>query len=141
MLAQIDVHLVAAEKSAANVQTICDGDALPRAVFAPGNPIPAICTFIGCWTPRCVTPWQEFTQFHAVLDALDGVLFALRTLRRFVRAAIDAPGRFREKQALLQNFTRDFILDVNKSGCCCTSGPIGCMPQGARLFPSSFCLY
>jgi hypothetical protein len=105
MLAQIDVHLAAAEKSCTNVHTICYNDA----VFAPENPIPAICTFIGCWTPRCVA-------LHDVLDALAGVLFALRTLRRFVREAIDAPGRFREKPALLQNFTRDFILDVNKSG-------------------------
>jgi hypothetical protein len=43
-----DVNLAAAEKSAANVHTICDGDALPHAVFAPGNPIPTICTFIDC---------------------------------------------------------------------------------------------
>jgi hypothetical protein len=63
-----------------------------------------------------VALWQELTRFHDVLDALDGVLFAFRTLRRFVGEAIDALGRFREKQALLQNFTRDFILDVNKSG-------------------------
>jgi hypothetical protein len=116
MLTQIDVHLAAAEKSCTNVHTICHNDALPRAVLAPGNPIPAICTFIGCWTPRCVVFWQELTRFHDVLDALDGVLFALRTLRRFVREAIDGPGRFREKQAPLQNFARDFILDVNKSG-------------------------
>ncbi|KAJ7793470.1 hypothetical protein B0H14DRAFT_141257 [Mycena olivaceomarginata] len=80
MLVQIDVHLAAAEKSCTNVHTICHNDALPYAVFAPGNPIPAVCTFIGCWTPRCVTLWQELTRFHDVLDALDGVLFALRTL-------------------------------------------------------------
>jgi hypothetical protein len=76
-----------------------------------------------------------------VLDPLDGVLFALRTLRRFVRESIDAPGRFCEKQVLLQNFTRDLILDVTKSGFWLNRRPIGCMPQGARLFPSSLCLY
>ncbi|KAJ7326234.1 hypothetical protein DFH08DRAFT_1084833 [Mycena albidolilacea] len=115
MLVQINVHL-AAEKSCTDMHTICHNNALPRAIFAPGNPIPAVCTFIGCWTPRCVGLWQELTRFHDVLDALDSVLFALRTLWRFVREAIDVPGRFREKQVLLQNFARDFILDVNKSG-------------------------
>jgi hypothetical protein len=37
MLAQIDVHLAAAEKSCTctNVYMICHNDALPRAVFAP----------------------------------------------------------------------------------------------------------
>jgi hypothetical protein len=115
MLAQIDVHLATAEKSCTNVHMICDGNALPRTVFSPGNPIPAIYTFIGCWTPRCVALWQELPRFHDVLDALDGVLFALGMVRRFFREAVDAPGRFREKQALLQNFTRDFILDGNKS--------------------------
>jgi hypothetical protein len=116
MLVQIDVHLAAAEKSCTNMHTICHNDALPHAVFAPGNPIPAVCTFIGCWMPRCVALWQELTRFHDVLDALDGVLFALGMVRRFVREAIDAPGRFCEKQAPLQNFMRDLILDVNKSG-------------------------
>jgi hypothetical protein len=40
---------------------------------------------------------QELTRFPDVLDALDGVLFALQMMRRSVREAIDAPGRFREK--------------------------------------------
>jgi hypothetical protein len=53
---------------------------------------PTICTFIGCWTPRCVALWQELPRFHDVLDPLDGVLFALRTLRHFVREVTDAPG-------------------------------------------------
>ncbi|KAJ7846103.1 hypothetical protein B0H14DRAFT_3454664 [Mycena olivaceomarginata] len=86
MLAQIDVHLAAAEKSTANVHTICHNDTLPRAssraVFAPGNPISVICTFIGCWTPRCVALGQELTRFPDVLDALDGVLFALQMMLR-----------------------------------------------------------
>jgi hypothetical protein len=34
-----------------------------------------------------VALWLELTRFHDVLDALGGVFFALRTLRRFVRKA------------------------------------------------------
>ncbi|KAJ7793458.1 hypothetical protein B0H14DRAFT_3159623 [Mycena olivaceomarginata] len=95
MLAQIDMHLAAAEKSAANVHTICRNNVLPRA---------------------CVALWQELSGSPTCWTRRTASSSPCGRCKRFVREAIDARRRCREKQVLLQNFTRDLILDVTKSG-------------------------
>ncbi|KAJ7121611.1 hypothetical protein C8R44DRAFT_920107 [Mycena epipterygia] len=114
-LAIIDGHLAAAQKSCDAVHSLCQGSALPSAVYSQRNPIPAIYN-LNCmgwmWVPPRVLLWRELERFPDVLDAMDGVFFAAQTLRRFVKEAIDAPERFLDKRELARGFVRQYTVPL-----------------------------
>ncbi|KAJ6568181.1 hypothetical protein B0H10DRAFT_2235671 [Mycena sp. CBHHK59/15] len=110
-LSKVDSYLTTAQNSTRAVYSICGGSALPRAVYSPYNPIPTLCQCFR-WIPPSVALWRELVSFTDVLTAMDSVLPAARTLRHFLKQALDAPGRFIGNQELMRTFCYDFMVPL-----------------------------
>ncbi|KAJ7435245.1 hypothetical protein B0H11DRAFT_1937772 [Mycena galericulata] len=108
-LSKVDGYLLSVENSARAVHFICRGNALPRTIYGPHNPIPILCECIR-WIPATVALWRELVNFSDVLVAMDGLITAARTLRRFLKQAIDTPARFTHNQNLMGSFFYAFRI-------------------------------
>ncbi|KAJ6520260.1 hypothetical protein C8R45DRAFT_54573 [Mycena sanguinolenta] len=111
-LCNVDSHLALVQNSSRAVHSICASNALPRAVYSLHNPIPALCRAIH-WIPPSVALWRELVGFADVLVAIDGVLPAARTLRNFLKQALDAPACFNHNRELMTMFWHEFMVPLN----------------------------
>ncbi|KAJ7241515.1 hypothetical protein B0H12DRAFT_1074506 [Mycena haematopus] len=115
-LSKVDSHLTTAQNLTRAVHSICGSSALPRALYSPHNPIPTLCQCLpGRWIPPSVALWRELVSFTDILTAMDSVLPAARTLRHFLKQALDAPARFIDNQELVRTFCYAFMVPLASS--------------------------
>ncbi|KAJ6520485.1 hypothetical protein C8R45DRAFT_61849 [Mycena sanguinolenta] len=109
---KIDSYLAAAQNSLEAVHSICADSALPRSVYGAYNPIPTLCQCFG-WTPPKVALWRELLSFTDILVAMDRALPAARTIRHFLKQALDAgPAGFSHNRELMTTFWCDFFAPL-----------------------------
>ncbi|KAJ7238501.1 hypothetical protein B0H12DRAFT_1137368 [Mycena haematopus] len=112
-LSTVDSNLTSAPNSTQTVHSICSRSALARAVYSPYDPIPATCQCLR-WTPPRVASWRELDSFTDVLLVTNSVLSAARTLRRFLKQAVDAPALSARNKKLMKTFWYEFRGPLNR---------------------------
>ncbi|KAJ7623725.1 hypothetical protein FB45DRAFT_1089554 [Roridomyces roridus] len=110
-LALIDSCITVIQRSTERVHSLCRGNALPRALFSPYNPIPSLYQYLPSdMVPPTVALWYELANFTDVCVTLEGILPAIHTFRCFVQRAVDEqPTRFFEHRETMKTLSKESL--------------------------------